>query len=299
MDIKRLQYFLAVAEEGQITKAAQTLHMAQPPLSQQLKLLETELGVPLIDRCGSRKISLTTAGQALRSRAEQILELINQTEKEVRDVGEGIQGTLSMGLAIPWGITVGSSFLLKKVDSFHKCYPKINFQLWEGDTCRIEDLLTNRVIEMAITKLPANLDNYETITLPPEPVAAAFTPKWYNDLSTNSISLATLADKPLIVHRKYEKRLLKYFQQLGLKPRILCTHDDVRSMLLWANAGLGVAFVQMSAENLIPNSNLLFKKVVEPTLMTRTLSGIWQKDCYLSAAARHFIDLLKQDNGSF
>ncbi|SDF25913.1 LysR family transcriptional regulator [Sporomusa acidovorans] len=296
MDIRRLQYFLAVAEEGQITKAAQTLHMAQPPLSQQLKLLETELGVQLIDRCGSRKIRLTTAGQALRSRAEQIMELINQTEKEVKDVGDGFQGTLAIGIAMPWGITLGASFLLTKICSFHKCYPEINFQLWEGDICRIEDLLTRRVIEIGITRLPANLDIYETISLPSEPVAAAFTPKWHTDLSTNTIPLAALADKPLIVYRKYEERLLKYYQQLGLKPRILCTHDDIRSMLLWANAGLGVAFVQKSAANLVPNSNLLFKEIIEPTLMTRTLSVIWQKDRYLSAAARHFIELVKQDN---
>lgn len=296
MDIRKLQYFLAVAEEGQITKAAQTLHMAQPPLSQQLKLLESELGVQLIDRCGSRKIRLTTAGQALRNRAEQILELVSQTEKEVKDVGDGIQGTLSLGMAMPWGSTLSASFLLAKICNFHKCYPEINFQLWEGDKYRIEELLISRIIEISITRLPVNLDAYEIISLPTEPVVAAFTPKWNNDLSTNTISLADLADKPLIVYRKFEERLFKYYQQLGLKPRIFCTHDDIRSMLLWANAGLGVTIVQKSAETLMPGSNLLFKEITEPPLVTRTPSVIWLKDRYLSAAARHFIDLLKQNN---
>lgn len=296
MDIRKLQYFLAVAEEGQITKAAQSLHMAQPPLSQQLKLLEKELGVQLIDRGGSRKIRLTDAGKALRNRAAQILELIDQTEKEVKDVAEGLQGTLSVGLAIPWGITLGASFLLKQICGFHECYPAINFQLWEGDLYRIDDLLTRRVVEIGITSLPAGSETYEAIALPNEPVAAAFTPKWNDGRSADSIPLATLADKPLIIYRAYEERFLGYYQKIGLKPRILCTQDDIRSMLLWAESGLGVAIVQKSAASLLPGSKLIFKEIIDPVLTTRTISVIWLKNRYLSAPARTFIDTVCQNH---
>ncbi|MEN6413981.1 MAG: LysR family transcriptional regulator [Veillonellales bacterium] len=295
MDIRKLQYFLAVAEEGQITRAAKNLHMAQPPLSQQLKLFETELGVQLIERGGSRKIRLTDAGQALRRRAEQILELIDKTEKEVKDVGEGLRGTLSVGLAVPWGITLGASFLLRQICRFHACYPAINFQLWEGDIYRIEDLLSSRVVEIGITKLPTDSETYEAIALPTEPVTAAFAPKWNDGQSTDSISLAALADKPLIIYRSYEERFLGYYQKLGLKPRILCTQDDIRSMLLWAESGLGVAIVQKSAAGLIPGSKLIFKEIIEPALITRTISVIWLKNRYLSAAARHFIDMFTKE----
>jgi DNA-binding transcriptional LysR family regulator len=95
MDIRRLQYFLAVAEEGQITKAAKRLHMAQPPLSQQLKLLEAELGVQLIERSDRHNIKLTDAGQALRNRAEQIMTLVDQTVIEIKDSTKGLKETLS------------------------------------------------------------------------------------------------------------------------------------------------------------------------------------------------------------
>ena len=84
MDIKQLRYFLTIAEEGQITAAARRLHIAQPPLSQQLKLLEIELGVKLVER-GPRHIHLTDAGKILRTRAEQILELSNSTINEIDD----------------------------------------------------------------------------------------------------------------------------------------------------------------------------------------------------------------------
>jgi len=291
MDIRKLQYFLAVADEGHITRAAKNLHMAQPPLSQQLKLFETELGVQLIERGGSRKIRLTDAGHLLRSRAEQILELIDQTEKEVKDVAEGLQGTLAIGLAKPWGITLGSTFLLERMLQFHECYPEINFQIWEDDFYKIDELLLRGVIEIGITKIPTDLNTYAAVSIPNESVAMAFTPNWNDDVLTKTTRLANFADKPLIVYRKYEETLLGYYHQLGLKPRIICTLDDIRSMLLWADAGFGVAVVQKSAAGLLPGSNLIFKEIVDPPLRTTTVASIWLKNRYLSAAARNFIEM--------
>ncbi|WP_094606607.1 HTH-type transcriptional regulator CynR [Sporomusa silvacetica DSM 10669] len=291
MDIRKLQYFLAVADEGHITRAAKNLHMAQPPLSQQLKLFETELGVQLIERGGSRKIRLTDAGHLLRSRAEQILELIDQTEKEVKDVAEGLQGTLAIGLAKPWGIILGSTFLLERMLQFHECYPEINFQIWEDDFYKIDELLMRGVIEIGITKIPTDLNTYAAVSIPNESVAMAFAPNWNDDVLTKTTRLANFADKPLIVYRKYEETLLGYYHQLGLKPRIICTLDDIRSMLLWADAGFGVAVVQKSAAGLLPGSNLIFKEIVDPPLRTTTVASIWLKNRYLSAAARNFIEM--------
>ena len=292
MDIKRLQYFLAVVEEGQITQAAKNLHMAQPPLSQQLKLFETELGVQLIERKGSRKIRLTDAGQALCSRAEQILDLIDRTKKEVKDAAAGLQGTLAIGLAMPWGTTLGSTLLLEQILKFHEAYPKVNFQLREEDFYKIDDLLQRGIIDVGITKLTADLEKYFAITLPTEPVVAAFAPKWDDHISASSVRLVDLADKPFIVYRKYGEQLLKHYQQLGLTPRIFCTQDDIRSMLSWAEAGLGVAFVHKSAAKLVTGSKLIFKDIVEPPIKTAVVAVIWLKNRYLSTVARHFINRL-------
>jgi len=102
MDIKQLKYFQVIAEEGQITRAAKRLHMAQPPLSQQLKLLEKELGVKLVER-ERRGIVLTGAGHLLHKRAEHILELMGTTAKELKELDEGYAGgPIHWGSCILW-----------------------------------------------------------------------------------------------------------------------------------------------------------------------------------------------------
>jgi len=92
VDLRKLQYFLAVAEDGQVVKAAKRLHMAQPPLSRQLKVFEDELGVKLLEKAG-RQLHLTKAGQALRERGKQIMDLVEKTKKEIQDVEDQQQKT--------------------------------------------------------------------------------------------------------------------------------------------------------------------------------------------------------------
>lgn len=283
MDLKKLQYFLAIAEEGQITKAAQRLHMAQPPLSHQLKVFEKELGVKLIER-GSRKIELTELGRALQERGGQILELVDKTEKELKELNEGLQGTLAIGTVAAWG----AALLPDRICSLHEQYPGINFQLWEGDGHRIRELLDTGVIDIGIVRLPFDSRRYETILLPEEPLIAAISNVWGYDPSKEYTTLLELVNIPLILHRRNEV-VIDYYQQHGLQPRILCRHEDVRSMLAWADAGLGVAIATKSAASLVPNNNLQYKEIIDPPLKV-TAAVMWKKDRSLSAAAKRFIE---------
>lgn len=285
MDIRKLQYFLAVAEEGQITKAAKRLHMAQPPLSQQLKLLETELGITLIERDGGRKIRLTDAGQILRNRAEQILALVNQTVKELKDLTD-VDSTLSVGISSAWDAT----FLPDRIRRFRELHPEINLKLHGGDSAQIEKLLNSGSIEIAIAQIPCDATTYAAISLPDEPFVAAFPPDADPGVSANFVRLAEIADKPLIIHRKHET-LLEYYRRIGLKPNIRCSHDDTRSMLAWAGTGLGVAIVPKSATGLIPDNTLIVKEIVEPGLRTSATAVLWRRNKQFSASARHFLDM--------
>lgn len=284
MDIRQLKYFITIAEEGNITKAAKRLHIAQPPLSQQLKLLEEELEVKLVER-GSRKIQLTDAGRILRHRAEQIVELVDSTVKELKDFNQGLQGTLSVG-TVP---SSGSTLLPERIYNFHESYPGVSFQIWEGDTYRVMDLLNNGVVEIGIIRTPIKSEFFEIIYLPNEPMVVATRGNMYWKEEQEAISLKDLKDKPLIIDRRFEKMIIDSCEKSGFEPKILCRSDDARSILLWADTGIGAAIVPKAAIGLIPSTNLKYKEINETSLETQT-AIIWMKNRYLSSAAKHFLE---------
>lgn len=289
MDIKQLAYFQVIAEEGQITRAAKRLHMAQPPLSQQLKLLEEELGVKLVER-ESRGIILTDAGHLLHKRAEHILELIHTTRKELKELDEGYAGTLSIGAVA----SSGTTFLPFKIVNFHKRYPQINFQLWEGDTNKILDLLNTGIIEIGIVRSIFDSGLYHSVSLPNEPMVVAMAREWCCGEQTGLIDMKELAGKPFLLHRSNEVMIIECCQKNGFEPHILCRGDDVRSLLVWAAAGLGLAIVPKSAVGLVPSNNLTYKEIIEPSLKIRK-AIIWLKNRYLSATTRNFLEMILSD----
>lgn len=285
MDIRMLNYFLAIAEEGSISKAAERLHMAQPPLSHQLKLLEEELGVKLVERT-TRRLQLTDAGKALQHRSKQLIELLETSIKEVKDINEGLQGRLSIGTVS----SAGATLLPKRIQSFHVRYPGIDFEILDEDTNKIIELLDHGVIDIGIISTPFNLDNFEAITLPQEPMVAVSSSAWSEN--KEFLKLKELDDKPLIVQRRNEKIIHELCIKSGFHPKILCRSNDVRTILLWASTGLGVAIVPKNCIDLIPNASLNYREISEPSLMTGT-AVIWPKQRYISSAARNFLESLK------
>lgn len=292
MDIRQLKYFLAVAEEGQITAAAKRLNISQPPLSQQLKALETELGVKLLIR-NSRNVELTEAGIILRNKSEQILELVTATEKELKDLNKGLEGTLNIG-------TVGSSaitVLPEKIHDFHEKYPNINFQVWDGSSFRIMELLNNGIIELGFVRTPFNsklynslyIDNSQLKSHTHDTMVTVAKPELYKGIYKDTISLEELRDMPLIIHRRFETVISEACSKFGFKPKIICKNDDIVSSLTWANAGIGIALVPRTSSTLMYNTNLEIREIVQPSIESKS-ALIWMKNRYLSTAASHFIE---------
>lgn len=284
MDIRQLRYFLAIAEEGQITGAAKRLNIAQPPLSQQLKLLEDELGSKLVER-GSRHIKLTDAGKILRNRAEQILELTDTAVKELKDFKEGLTGTLSIGAVS----SSGATFLPERIRRFNESFPGVSFEVWEGNTFRILEILNRGIIDIGIVRTPFNIHEFDAIRLPVEPMAAVGVDNWFDGILKDKIEVKSLEAKPLIIYRRFEKLIVETCQKKGFEPRIICKTDDARSALLWAESGIGVAVVPKSAVKLIGSGKLRHKDINSEELNTQ-IAAIWVKNRYLSAAAGRFLD---------
>ncbi|MBP2652798.1 MAG: transcriptional regulator, LysR family [Firmicutes bacterium] len=294
INMRELEYFLTIAQEGNITTAAKTLHMAQPPLSRQMKLLEETLGTKLFER-GHRKIQLTEAGRVLRNRGEQLLKLMDNTIKEINEIETGTHGTLSLGTATTSGVTI----LPKVARIFRNQFPDLKFELWEGESIRIIELLNAGLIEIGLIRFYFDTDTYESIQLPNEPMVAAINKNTddYIDDSQSTIKLRDLADKPLMIHRKYEALLTEYCQQNGFNPYFLCKSDDIMPILAWADAGVGIAIVPQAAIGLIPSTSTVFKTIIDPCIETSS-AIIWMRSRRLSTAARQFLTLFTTINNA-
>lgn len=156
MDLRQLTYFLAIAEEGQITAAARRLNMAQPPLSQQMKALEEELGVELFQR-EPRSVTLTDAGEILYRRARQLITLADSTRREIGDFKSGLRGTLSIGTVS----SSGSVILRPALRQFHDSHRGIRFEIYDGNTFHILDMLRKGLIEIGIVRTPFKQEAFD------------------------------------------------------------------------------------------------------------------------------------------
>jgi LysR family transcriptional regulator, salicylic acid-responsive activator of bsdBCD len=288
MDLRQLVYFLAIAEEGNITRASERLHMAQPPLSQQLKLLEEEFGVVLIER-NTRKIQITDAGRLLQKRAKQILDLSEKTVKELTDLKEGLQGTLSIGTIS----SAGEILLPLKIQCFHEKYPYVDFHIRESGTYEILELIKSGIVEIGLIRTPFNQSSFEYINLPDEPMVAGALGGLFWKCNSGCLEPADLIDKPLLMHNRYTANIKEACRKAGFEPNIICRIDDTRFMLNWANTGMGIVIIPRDMIGLVPDAKLFYREIKEESLVTRTVI-IWLKNRYLSAPARHFLELFKE-----
>ena len=290
MDIRQLLYFTTIAEEGSISAAAKKLHLSQPPLSYQMKLLEKELHLPLIER-SARGIELTEAGRVLYKRAQGILELSELTRKEMLAMASGFTGTLHIGTVS----SSGASLLGWRIPAFHQKYPQIGFAIHEGNTFELMEMLESGLIELAIVRTPFHSDQLNCLYLSPEPMIAAGAASFFpaGMPSGQPISLELLGHTPVILYRRFEKILLSLCEQKGITPQVFCIADDARTTLMWAEAGLGVAVVPQSAYRIMPHHNMVYGELSEEDLHTR-IAAVCKKGCSLSWAAQQFLEIFAQ-----
>lgn len=284
MDLKQLHYFLTIVEEEQITAAARKLHMAQPPLSHQMKLLEEELQVQLFAR-GPHRIQLTEAGRVLARHARTMLELADSTRRAVADCRAGLRGTLTLGM-----VSSSGGLLLEPAwQAFCQAYPDVHFAIHDANTYQLIEMLDSGRIDLGIVRTPFRSSRFHCRYLAPEPMTASMTSAldWCPERTT--ITLSELASRPLILYRRFGQLLQDAFAAAAVTPHIYCLNDDARTSVLWANAGLGIAITPASAVPLADHSHLHVKTIDEPALTTQ-LACIWRKDRELSQLATNFLD---------
>ena len=284
MDIRQLQYFVRIADEGSITGAARSLHMSQPPLSMQMKLLEEELGVTLFDR-GSRTIRLTDAGKLLYNRAQGILELSGATVRELKDFGNGLAGTLRLGLIS----SAGTGEIGRRMRRFSKKYPEVRYEISEGNTYELLEMLRQGRIEVALARTPFPTEGLSCVYLEAEPMMAVGEASYFDGLPEREISIGQLTGKPLIIYRRWEPIILGAFHECGAEPEIFYKNDDARTTAIWADAGLGVGILPYTAALRGWSEGIVKKKLTDEKLNTR-MAVVFRKDRYVSGIGRKFAE---------
>lgn len=288
MNLKQLHYFLVIIEEGQITAAAKRLHIAQPPLSYQLKRLEEELGVQLMKR-GPRSITLTPAGKLLKKRAEQIFSLTTSTSRELELYKTGNAGTLSIGTISSSSSIIPNHSILK----FAEQYPDIQFDIHEGNSYEVIDMLDKGIIDVGIVRTPFKKNGLAIRYADTEPIVAVFSEGKVAGEDKEYIRLNELNDSPLIIYRRFNDLIHKAFEEEELIPNIRCRNDDARTTLNWTRSGFGVGIVPLAALSAADRENMTYKKIDVPELYTQ-MAVVWKLDRQHSPIADEFIELFSQ-----
>ncbi|WP_203641396.1 LysR family transcriptional regulator [Levilactobacillus andaensis] len=283
MNFRQLEYFLAVANAGQITAAARQLHMAQPPLSYQLKQLEAEMGVTLLNRTAAGT-TLTPAGKLLRDYAQQLLDLRDRADSQVRSLGQGLAGILSVGvISSSIGATPNA-----KLRTLTRHYPKVQIRLFEDNTYGLIDRLDKHLIDVAIVRTPFTAPGLASKELTTESMAAVV-PQKYDHFQGATLRVEDLATVPLIIYRRFEHLFETTFAEKKMAPFIACTCDDARTAVQWANNRMGVAIVPQSVAEEVSGIGTAVRPIRYQPWRT-TLKLVWPEQITPSPLLQRFID---------
>ena len=288
MDIRILEYFLAVAREGSITKAAKSLNMTQPPLSRQMKDLEVEIGTPLFIR-DNKTILLTEEGKILKKRAEEIVSLFEKTKRDLINPSEDVSGEILIGAAEIESI----SFIANLTKTLLKKHPRIRYKLYSGDAMNIREKLDKGLIDFGLFIGQTDMNNYTYVTFPPTERWGVIMREDSELAMSDSITASQLYDKPLIlVHRiattsEFSHWLKKDPRELN----VVLTYDLAYNASLFVKKDLGYMIGLDNIVNTAIGSGLAFRPL-SPSVYT-DVKIAWKKNQVFGQAARAFLEELK------
>ena len=249
MEFRLLQYFLAIAREETILKAAESLNVTQPTLSRQMKELEDHLGKQLFIR-GNRKITLTEEGILLRQRAEEIVSLVEKTESEIMLFDETLSGEVCIGS----GETLGIEIICKAIQRVQEDYPRIQFHLFSGNEQDVTDRLEKGLIDFGMIIEPANIYKYNHLSLPYQNLWGIYIKKDHPLALKATIAPQDLMNVPLLCSSqelKY-KQIENWANSYFSKYHIIATYNLIYNASILTKECNGAV---ISLKNLIDTSN--------------------------------------------
>lgn len=288
MELRTLRYFLAIAREESISKAAEALHTAQPSLSRQMKELEEELGKTLFYR-GRRKITLTEEGMFLRKRAEEIIDLADRTAGELTQ-----EKKLAGDVYIGAGETETMRLIARAAGTLRRSFPDIHLHIVSGDRVDIVEQLDKGLIDFAVLVGEAN-PQYERLLLPRRDAWGVLMRKDHPLAQKSAVKPADLYGEPLLLSRQikdgspFQTWLGRSLAQLN----VVSTHNLIYNASLMVAEGLGVAVTLEGLINTTGESCLCYRPL-SPRLEAELYLS-WKRYQTFSPAAAKFLELMREE----
>ena len=287
MEIRVLRYFLAVVREESITKASEALHITQPTLSRQLSQMEEEVGVRLFER-GTRKIKLTNEGILLRRRAEEIVQLVDITERELVEQNEQVEGKISIGC----GEIAAVRMLSELIRTFRGKYTRVSFDIFTAAADLVKEQMDKGLIDIGLLLEPVDMEKYDFIRLdmkenwvvlmrPDDPLAGK-----------ENVTAEDLLSLPLILPRRMsvQSELASWFGDYYGKLNVVFTSNLSTNGALMVEAGLAYSLVIEGAA-LWDQSKITYRPLSPALTATSVLA--WKRGQPFGLAATKFINHIK------
>ncbi len=289
MELRVLQYFLAVTREQSISGAAESLHLSQPTLSRQLKDMEKELGKQLFIR-SNRRITLTEEGMILRKRAEEIMELVKKTEDEITLSDDSIAGDITVGA----GETDGIRFLARAAQAVQKDYPLVHFHIVSGDKASVTEDLDRGLIDFGLLFGDIDTSKYEHLNVPFQDSFGVLMRRDSPLAEKKTITPKDLWDKPLIVSRQtiHDSSLHTILACDQEKLNIVASYNLLFNGSLMVDEGMGYAICFDKIINVTGSSNLCFRPL--STKVEIGMHIVWKKYQVFTKAAEKYLLQLQQ-----
>ncbi len=286
MELRMLQYFLAVVQEENISRAAEVLHITQPTLSRQMAQLEEELGTQLFIR--GKHLTLTDAGTMLRRRAEEVVSLMDKIEDEFQNQQE-IGGVISIGS----GGLNASRMLPAVMAGFRKKYPKVQFQLYTNSAEYIKERLEQGLLDFGLLLEPIDVTKFDYLRMEKKEKWGLLLRTGHPLAKKEQITPSDLMGEPLIttnrqsVQKELENWLGAPFSQLD----IFATYNIITNVAMLVDSGVASALTIEGAVDLFGGERMVFRPLFPELSMTSVLA--WKKFQPNFGAAGKFLEHLK------
>ena len=290
MNLKQLEYFCAIAEENSISKAARRLHVAQPPVSRQIALLEEELGARLLVR-NNKGVELTEAGESLYQQSQHIFQNFRTMVDSIRDIGAGLRGTLKIGI-----IYSNVPIVLKYLQEYHAKYPEVELYIRMGSPeDLLEDLKRGELHVLFLRNSPKESLGLCEKRLGADPLALILTEELDPCPELDAVPIKALRKVPMCLLRSddmwgYSSHLINECQRNGFSPNVICQCYDTPMAMQLVQAGFGASYLPRSIVEAHPNSNM-YAKPIQYVCEDSYPALVWSHSIYYASCVKLFISM--------